>query len=317
MADRSNIEWTDATWNVITGCSIASPGCTNCYAMRLAGTRLRHHPSRAGLTRQVKGQHVWTGEVRFNDGWADQPLRWAAPRLIFVVAHGDLFHANVPDEWIDRVLAVMILAKHHVFQVLTKRPDRMLDYFSGGRSLYSRVLYQAGLLRSKRPKLGDVPVDDPGDGHWHRNIWLGASVENQQYADDRRGAMAGLAERGWNTWVSYEPVVGPVDWQGWEFIDWMVCGGERGDRPMHPAWPRAARDFCAAHDIPFHFKQWGDWAHHPEWAHVKETAPYPWRRVDSGLPSVRPALMFRVGHQAAGALLDDVQHRANPASLPG
>ena len=92
MADNSGIEWTGATWNPITGCSVVSPGCTNCYAMRLAGTRLRHHPSRTGLTQQTKAGHVWTGEVRFNEQWIDQPFRWKRPRDIFVCAHGDLFH---------------------------------------------------------------------------------------------------------------------------------------------------------------------------------------------------------------------------------
>jgi protein gp37 len=125
MSDNSHIEWTDATWNPITGCSILSPGCTNCYAMGLAGTRLRHHPSRAGLTREVNGHHVWTGDVRLNEQWLTQPLQWSRPRMIFVCAHGDLFHESVPDEWIDRVFAVMALCPQHTFLVLTKRSARM------------------------------------------------------------------------------------------------------------------------------------------------------------------------------------------------
>jgi protein gp37 len=133
MADSTKIEWTDATWNPITGCSVVSPGCTNCYAMRLAGTRLAHHESRAGLTRDTKAGPVWTGEVRFNEQWIDQPLRWRKPRLIFVCAHGDLFAEGVPDEWIDRVFAVMALAPQHTFQVLTKRSARMREYMSAAR----------------------------------------------------------------------------------------------------------------------------------------------------------------------------------------
>src|ERR1700722_12156807 len=125
MSDNSNIEWTDATWNPVTGCSIVSPGCTNCYAMKLAGTRLRNIPSRSGLTVMTKAGPVWNGEVRLNDEWLDQPFKWKRPRRIFVCAHGDLFAENVPFEWIDRVFAVMALNSRHTFQVLTKRPGRM------------------------------------------------------------------------------------------------------------------------------------------------------------------------------------------------
>lgn len=130
MADGSKIEWTEATWNPITGCSLASPGCTNCYAMKLAGTRMKGHESRKGLTIDTKAGPVWNGEVRFNEDWLDQPLRWKRPRMIFVCAHGDLFHESVPDEWIDLVFAVMALAPQHTFQVLTKRSARMRDYLS-------------------------------------------------------------------------------------------------------------------------------------------------------------------------------------------
>lgn len=129
MADTSKIEWTDSTWNPITGCTLVSEGCRHCYAARLAATRLKHHPSRKGLARiNAAGEAKFTGEVRFNEQWLDQPLRWRKPRMIFVCAHGDLFHESVPDEWIDRVFAVMALSPHHTFQVLTKRPDRMLKY---------------------------------------------------------------------------------------------------------------------------------------------------------------------------------------------
>ena len=125
----TKIEWTDETWNPITGCTVKSAGCRDCYAMTLAGTRLKNHPSRAGLTRQnAAGKHIWTGEVRFNQAWLDQPLKWKKPRMIFVCAHGDLFHEDVPDEWIDQIFAVMALCPDHIFQVLTKRPDRMRDY---------------------------------------------------------------------------------------------------------------------------------------------------------------------------------------------
>lgn len=102
MAENSKIEWTDATWQPITGCSVVSPGCTNCYAMKLAGTRLKHHPSRTGLTREVNGNHVWTGEVRLNEEWLTQPLRWKRSRKVFVCAHGDLFHESMSAGWPGR-----------------------------------------------------------------------------------------------------------------------------------------------------------------------------------------------------------------------
>jgi len=111
MADNSKIEWTNATWNPITGCSVVSAGCKNCYAMKLAGTRMRHHPSRAGLTVKTKEGPVWNGQVRLNEEWLNLPLRWKKPRRIFVCAHGDLFHENVPDEGLDWVFAVMALAR--------------------------------------------------------------------------------------------------------------------------------------------------------------------------------------------------------------
>src|SRR5690606_24715195 len=139
--------------NPITGCSVVSPGCTNCYAMRLAGTRLKDHPSRAGLTTMSKAGPVWNGTVRFNDKWLDQPLRWKRPRMVFVCAHGDLFHEAVPDEWIDQVFAVMELCPQHIFQVVTKRSKRLRRY-----------------LTANTPLL---------------NVWLGVSVEDQARAGER------------------------------------------------------------------------------------------------------------------------------------
>lgn len=244
MADKTKIEWTGATWNPITGCSIKSCGCNNCYAMGLAATRLQHHPSRVGLTKQTKTGPVWTGEVRFNEQWLDQPLRWTKPRDIFVVAHGDLFHEAVPDEWIARVFNVMAKCPRHRFQVLTKRTDRM-----------SKLM------------LGPKHHTEWSPALWHRsrlqNVLLGTSVERQQEADERRKPLAALAAGGWKTWVSYEPALGLVDWSGWEFIKWLVSGGESGPkaRPAHPNWYREARDFCAANKISYFHKQNGVWLH--------------------------------------------------------
>jgi protein gp37 len=179
MGDNTGIEWTDATWQPITGCSVVSPGCTNCYAMRLAGTRLQHHPSRAGLTTMSKAGPVWNGQVRLNEQWLTQPIAWKRPRRIFVCAHGDLFHESIPDEWIDRVFAVVALCPQHTFQVLTKRNKRMRDYCSNHRVL--------------------------------PNVWLGVSCEDQQRVNERIPDL--LDTPAAVRWVSAEPLLGPIDFE--------------------------------------------------------------------------------------------------------
>ncbi|MBF2715689.1 phage Gp37/Gp68 family protein [Agrobacterium vitis] len=271
MADNTKIEWTDATWNPITGCSIVSPGCTNCYAMKLAGTRLQHHPSRAGLTKDSKAGPVWTGEVRFNAQWLTEPLKWKRPRMIFVCAHGDLFAEGVPDEWIDQVFAVMALAPHHTFQVLTKRPERMRGYLSVDPEILRDRWY-------KSVPAGKWPVSvseahaaihphasDDMRALYNRtqpvfplpNVWLGVSVEDQARADQRITIL--LETPAAIHWMSAEPLIGPVVVNPW--LDWVVAGGESGRnaRPMHPDWVISLRDQCAAAGVPFLFKQWGEW----------------------------------------------------------
>lgn len=291
MADGTHIEWTDATWNVINGCSLKSPGCERCYAMLLAATRLKHHPSRAGLARMHNGHAQWTGEVRFNDKVLLDPLHWRRPRKIFVCAHGDLFHEKVPDEWIDRVFAVMALCQHHVFQVLTKRPERMRDYahalVTGNRSIWKEArdlgLNAAGVAEA-------MTMLDWGGYEWRGakplpNVWLGVSVEDQKRADERIPIL--LDTPAAVRWLSCEPLLGPVDLtdvagnvpeygtakaHGTDVltphnrslrpqIDWVVVGGESGSgaRPMHPQWARSLRRQCANAGVPFLFKQWGEW----------------------------------------------------------
>lgn len=279
MADGTHIEWTDATWNPITGCSVVSPGCTNCYAMKLAGTRLRDHPSRKELTTESKAGPVWNGQVRFNEEWLGQPLRWRKPRRVFVCAHGDLFHENAPDEWIDRVFAVMAMGHQHTFQVLTKRPKRMRAYLSapGRRDAVIRRMYLLGAC------FAAIPWPLP-------NVWIGVSVEDQERANERIPFL--LDTPAAVRWISAEPLLGPVriddidvDGRGGPrgfyqidaltgrntdmarpcpdvpSLDWVVVGGESGKdaRPMHPAWARSLRDQCVAAGVPFLFKQWGEW----------------------------------------------------------
>lgn len=302
MADGTEIEWTDATWQIVTGCSIESPGCKNCYAMKLAGSRLQHHPSRVGLTQPSAAGPVWTGEVRFNEQWLDQPLQWKRPRMIFVAAHGDLFHPGVKTDVLDRVFAVMEQASHHTFQVLTKRAARAAIYLAW------------------RAKRGQLPL---------RNVWIGTSVENQRYADKRRLPLQGAAKLGWLTWVSYEPALGQVDWAGWEFIRWMVSGGESGvgARPAHPEWHRATRDFCATNGIAYLFKQYGNWMPISQMGNgdgpgcSDDPALKRAERMvlqldgsDQGKFAFQPGAMtmLNVGKKAAGRLLDGVEHNGFP-----
>lgn len=230
MSDHSPIEWTDATWNIITGCTLVSDGCRHCYAARLAATRLKNHPSRARLARlNAAGEAKFTGEVRFNEQWLDQPLRWRKPRRIFVCAHGDLFHEAVPDAWIDRVFAVMALAPHHTFQVLTKRSARMRDYFTGSGA-YLRVLGDGVVDELAR---AGIPWNGNGlDRHsqaiagatrWPLpNVWLGVSTEDQRRADERVPDL--LATPAAVRFVSAEPLLGPIDFtsiaeDGWSAIN--------------------------------------------------------------------------------------------------
>ena len=296
MGDRSRIEWTDATWNPITGCSVVSPGCTNCYAMKLAGGRLQHTPSRAGLTAPSTAGPVWNGQVRFNEPMLDQPLRWRRPRRIFVCAHGDLFHESVPDEWIDQVFVVMADCPEHTFQVLTKRPARMRSYFEARRS--GDPWAEAADAIANRQGVDTHPsVLEPRDIPLP-NVWLGVSAEDQPRADERIPLL--LDTPAAVRFLSAEPLLGPINLERivetdrvdgsahWYIdardgtvyddvngmidgvyapdveppcLDWVIAGGESGPgaRPTHPDWFRGLRDQCQAVGVPFFFKQWGAW----------------------------------------------------------
>ncbi|ATQ67787.1 MULTISPECIES: phage Gp37/Gp68 family protein [Methylosinus] len=275
MAETSKIEWTDATWNPIVGCSIVSPACTNCYAMAMAAQLERMSPGShyAGTTEIVNSKPVWTGVLRqAPESVLLKPLRWKKPRRIFVNSMSDLFHESVPDEWIDHVFAVMALAHWHTLQSLTKRTARMRAYMSDPRTPHriARVIVDMWIAKQVTPddnwpveSIGDIDMpDDIKLREWPLpNVWLGVTVEDQPRADERRDHLRELAKHGWMTFVSYEPALDPVDWSLWYFVRQIICGGESGPRarPMHPDWARATHDFCAVHDIAFFFKQWGEW----------------------------------------------------------
>lgn len=319
MSDGTKIEWTDATLNVVDGCSIVSPGCTNCYAMRSGGRNLPNHPA-TGLTEPTKGGHVWTGKVRFNEKALLQPLRWRRPRKIFWNAHGDLFHEAVPDAWIDRCFAVMALTPHHVHQVLTKRPERMRVYLTKRRSEKPLSVPLGDGTMTGHPFSSEL-LPPP-------NVWLGVSVEDQKRADERIPVL--LDTPAAVRWLSCEPLLGDIDLQHieprqddnldaltgqWlqmngnqpyqvhcEKIDWVVAGGESGPgaRPMHPDWARSLRDQCEEAGVPFLFKQWG------AWLPAGQTA------AETGLwnPSCGSPLLTT--KKNAGRLLDGVQHNGYP-----
>jgi protein gp37 len=294
----TSIEWTEATWNPIAGCSVLSPGCTNCYAMRTAARLARIEataPIYAGLTQPSKAGPVWTGKIAVNEKAMLEPLRRRKPTMYFVNSMSDLFHESVPDEVIDRVFAVMALCgprrlpsgkpwKGHTFQLLTKRSARMRTYLSRHRwHLWAAIgrAMDPDRWASLKPVMG-------GDCTPMPNVWLGVSVEDQKRADERIPDL--LATPAAVRFLSCEPLLGLVDLtristmfvphaeyvaplEGRSFgmfgangpavpsIDWVIVGGESGPgaRPMHPDWARSLRDQCAAAGVPFFFKQWGEW----------------------------------------------------------
>lgn len=317
MASHSSIEWTDATWQPITGCSVVSPGCTNCYAMRLAGTRLQHHPSRANLTTMTKAGPVWNGAVRLNREWLTQPLGWKKPKRIFVCAHGDLFHEAVPDDWILDVFTIMAIAGHHTFQVLTKRADRMCDFLNRPGLLDD--IYTNWTSFSGAPReVYSWPL---------HNVWLGCSAEDQRRYDERRRWLDETPAK--VKFWSIEPMLGPIDMKI-QFVkpDWIIVGGESGPsaRPMHPDWARSIRDQCAAAGVPFFFKQWGAWKNGSDFADDAKVVCRDGRvfentigaavDADSARPIMahNPTLMRNVGKKRAGRLLDGVEHNGVPAA---
>ena len=313
---KTKIEWTDATWNPITGCSHVSEGCRNCYAERLDRRQM--------MKGRQDGFKPWTAQnaeynVRLHPERLEQPLRWRRPRRVFVCSMGDLFHEQVPDEFICDVFGVMEKAKRHIFQVLTKRPKRMLDLLLGGKAM-------SGLGPPK-------------------NIWWGISAEDQPTFDERSRFL--IQTPAAKRFVSLEPLLAPVslsqDWvdslAGWytetesahdcdgteemcmrrcpvpvavqvqtEKLDWVIVGGESGPgaRPMHLDWVRSIRDDCQIAGVPYFFKQWGEWI--PE-----ELSQGLWPEKASGDPIARArkihvwpdhAVSIRHGKKAAGRELD-------------
>lgn len=287
----TTIEWTRGddgalgkTWNPLRGCSRVSAGCMNCYAEKVAA-RFAGTDPRTGLQMPYAGlidRHGrWNGHVSLVKDHLLDPLRWKKPRKIFVNSMSDLFHENVPDEWIDHIFAVMALAPQHTFQVLTKRPERMRAYFAN-HSVENLVRQQTVELQGRGET--DFYMDE-----WPLpNVWLGVSVENQETADERIPLLIQTPAE--TRFVSYEPALGPVDFSFWlsqpkrenfendplaialardmiqtgtgdapRAIDWIIIGGESGPgaRRFDPAWARSAVQQCKAASVPVFVKQMG------------------------------------------------------------
>lgn len=217
----SKIEWTDETWNPVTGCTKISPGCKNCYAETIA--------NRFWKDRKFT-------DVRLEEDRLTQPLHWKKPRMIFVNSMSDLFHEDVPFEFIDKVISAISQSPQHIFQILTKRPKRALEYF---------MLPSSDLLE---------------------NVWLGVSVENQQTADERIPIL--LQTPAVVRWISAEPLLSEINLEHYlplvvggkvrdSGLDWVVVGGESGTnkRPFNPDWARVIRDQCKIVNVPFFMKQ--------------------------------------------------------------
>lgn len=214
MATKSSIEWTESTWNPLTGCTKISPGCKNCYAERMA-RRLK-----------AMGQEKYRNgfELTLHPESLGEPLRWKKPQMIFVNSMSDLFHQDVPLNFIQRVFSVMRQAHWHTFQVLTKRAERLLEL--------------------------DPYIE------WPENVWMGVSVENQDYTfriELLRKTHANIK------FLSLEPLLGPLPNLELEAIHWIIVGGESGPkaRPIKREWVTDIRDQCLRAGVPFFFKQWG------------------------------------------------------------
>lgn len=341
MGDKSGIEWTDATWNPVTGCTKVSQGCKHCYAER-DWSRLAHLPAYQG--------RAFT-DVACHPDRLDQPLRWAKPRRIFVNSMSDLFHEDVADEFIDEVFAVMSLTPRHEFQILTKRPDRMRAYMR-------RIDASPLLLDIARRVISNTRgiVSFRYDFAWPLpHVWLGVSVEDQAAADQRIPLL--LQTLAAVRWISAEPLLGPIELHALPHLhgygsphcsecgypvtidalngytacgpsacdgprvatlDWVVVGGESGPkaRPMHPDWARSLRDQCAAAGVPFVFKQWGEWSpqgdtllHGKIDARLIEKAHIYYGTTAGFCPAEG---VFRFGKKAAGRLLDGELHDGYP-----
>ena len=340
MGRKTKIEWAGSTLNFITGCTRKSTGCDNCYAVFqsrwLAGMGQEKYK---GLVNP--GKLHFNGRVKLHPKVLEVPLRTKKPDVWFVNSMSDTFHEDVPFEFIARAFAMMALARQHTFLILTKRPDRMVEYLEqlndgGGLDALDTIAAQHfGATYGQLNAFSSWPLP---------NVWLGTSVEDQEAAELRIPDLVMCPAP--VLFLSMEPLLEHVDLrldECWnpndhyslgERLGWVICGGESDDfpgqkaRPMHPDYPRSVRDQCAMHDIPFLFKQWGAWL---PWE--PDTQPPFWNSqagdfvdghcIDFEEPGwmtlcyehkgrLRFAKAKHVGKKKAGRLLDGKEHNARP-----
>lgn len=320
MSSASKIEWTEQTWNPFAGCAVLSPGCTNCYAMKMAA-RLdaMGQPLYKGLTKPSKAGPVWRGTVRANPDALLAPLKRKKPTTYFVNSMSDLFYENFSDEMIDRVFAVMALTPQHTYQVLTKRAERMREYMTArwpGSTQFAWGCRVSGAIDDLIPVRTEASIaakQKAVSGNPLANCWLGVSTERQKEADERISHL--LQTPAAVRFISAEPLLGPIEINKIPYsinddisefgtppilgIDWIIVGGESGPgaRLMHPDWVRSLREQCRVAGVNFFFKQWG------------ALRPIFDARTNDYIGSTR------VGKKAAGRLLDNRTHDDMPGRV--
>ncbi len=315
----SKILWTDQTWNPIIGCSKVSPGCDNCWAERMAArqaamacgslnfmTKGIMTDAQKAYTKVAKLWHDpndertywkgWNGKTEFVESPLQKPLHWKKPRMIFVCSMGDLFHESVRFSWIEKVMSVIEECPQHTFQVLTKRPHIMAEYFNGlGKGFELSCLH---------------------------NLWLGVTAENQEQADIRIPILLQIPAA--KRFVFVEPMLGEIKLPYYltdystgscTLLDWVICGGESGPgaRPIHPDWARGLRDQCKEAGVPFMFKQWGEWGNCTSSVTCRSCDVIDRkRRFEWKCANYKTLCSIKVGKKKAGRLLDGVEHNEFP-----
>lgn len=300
---KTKIEWADSVWNPVTGCTPVSEGCERCFARRMAN--------------RLKGRYGYPKDdpfrVTLHPDKLEQPLRWKKPRQVFVPSMGDLFHEDVDEKYIAKVLAICDLAREHTYMILTKRPSRMASLFNDEDFQFHVGWFQSQVVR-------EFGLPEPKEiGSWPlKNVWLGVTAENQQRADERIPILLQIPAA--KRFVSVEPMleliniirscdvvlgdgnIPAVDGIN-RWLHWIICGGETGPgaRPVHPDWVRSLRDQCIAANVPFFFKSWG------KFCYPDQMPDDTYRKVDAAHNLAghgdydKP---WRVGKKAAGRLLD-------------
>jgi protein gp37 len=339
MSGKTSIEWTEHTWNPIVGCSIVSPGCTNCYAMKMAARieAMGNQPRYDGTTRKVNGNAIWTGKLALApEATLLQPLKRRVPTTYFVNSMGDLFHEDCPDEWIDKAFAVMALAPQHTFQVLTKRARRMRDYMTrpagnGKQDVRNHLAWitTAAVCNSWYPDWKNEDIDGPCRSRaiaaftqWPLpNVWLGVSAERQQEANERIPDL--LRTPAAVRFVSAEPLLGHIAFHALNLATPTPSDALRGVQCVPDDSP------SGFHNEPMAKLDWvivgGESGHgarpmDPEWARTirdwcqATNVPYFFKQWGSHVPETRGRYR-KVPKSVAGRLLDGIEHNAMPEVL--